>query len=360
MGKRADQNGPAPARRPDCYLNVVRGLEEIAVSELSQLDAEVLPTRPSKVFFSCPGDPRRLLDLRSAMHIYAFVVEHTGCPHDSSAQAWLERIARQLDLGPALALHAAVHGTVGTPSFRITGARSGRHEYTSPEIAAWVGTGVQAQTSWPVDLEHYDYDIEVELVDDRALFGLRLGARWRERHAKPVYHPASLNPTVAYAMIALIGRDADDTFLDPACGGGTLLTERAALGRARLILGGDIWPTALQYASATLTAAKAPAALVHWDAGHLPLLADSVDRIASNLPFGHRVGSGPVARSFYRRLLPEICRVLRPGGAAALLTSRRRWLRQTVSDNPGLRPDRCLRLILGGKEAFIFLLSRAG
>ena len=81
--------------------------------------------------------------------------------------------------------------------------------------------------------------------------------------------------------------------------------------------------------------------------------------VASNLPFGHRVGHGPVVRSFYRRLLPELARVLRPGGRAALLTSRRRWLGRFLPDNPKLHPDRRLRLILGGKEAYIFLLSRA-
>ncbi len=359
MAPRADRDQPPGAPPPDFYLNVVRGLEQIAAAELSHLGASVLSTRPSKVFFSHPGDPRQLLDLRSPMQIFAFIAQHTGCPPDPSAQPWFDRIARRLDLRPALALHAAVHGPTDSPSFRITAARSGRHQYTSPEIAAWVGSGVQAQTSWTVDLEHHDYDIEVELVDDRALFGLRLGAKWRRRRTKPVYHPASLNPTVAYAMIALIGHHPEETFLDPACGGGTLLTERAALGPARLLLGGDIWPTSIRYATQTLAAAGASASLLRWDAGRLPLLAASVDRLASNLPFGHRVGRGPVVRAFYRRLLPEIARVLRPGGRAALLTSRRRWLSRTISDNPRLKRDRCLPLLLGGKDAFIFLLSQA-
>lgn len=358
-----DRSPPSPHPRPDFYVTVVAGIEEVAASELSLFGADALSTRPGKAFFSFKQDPAPLLDLRSAMYLYAFIAEHTGCPPDRSAQPWFEDVARGLDLRPALAHHAALHGHTESPSFRITAARSGHHEYTSPEIGAWVGSGVRAQTSWPVDLEGHDYDIEAELVGDRALFGLRLSARWKDRRRKPVYHPASLNPTVAYAMISLLGSDPADVFLDPACGGGTLLVERAALAPSRLILGGDIWPTALDYATQTLAAAGVRAAcgravLARWDARNLPLAPASIDRVASNLPFGHRVGHGPVVRNFYRRLLPELARVLRPGGRAGLLTSRRRWLGRSLFDNPELRLDRRMRIILGGKEAYIFLVSR--
>lgn len=355
----SDKRGrPPDEERPSFYLNVVHGLEDIAAAELARLGAQVLSTRPGKAFFNYRGDPRCLLHLRSAMRVYAFIAEHRACPSDPSAQPWFEQAARGLDLRPALTAHAAVHGATDSPSFRITAARSGRHDYTSPEVAAWVGSGVQSQTSWRVDLDHHDYDIEVELVDDRALFGLRLGAGWRERRTKPVYHPASLNPTVAYAMIELIGCGPADVFLDPVCGGATILVERAALGPACLILGGDIWPRALDYSVETLAAAKVHAALVRWDAGRLPLLADSVDRAVANLPFGHRVGRGPTVRTFYHRLLPELARVLRLGGRAALLTSRQRWLTRAIIANTQLRQDHRRRIILGGKETFIFLLSR--
>jgi len=358
VGELSDRPIPAPETRPDFYLTVVSGLEQVAASELTGLGAKALSTRPNKVFLSHPGDPRPLLDLRSAMHLYAFIAEHRGCPANRSAQTWFEQTARGLDLQPALALHAALHGRTDSPSFRVTAARSGQHDYTSPEIAAWVGTGLQAHTSWEVDLEDYDYEIEAELADDRALFGLRVGAKWRDRRGKPVYHPASLNPTVAYAMISLTGHGPADVFLDPACGGGTLLAERAALGPARLILGGDIWPRALDYSRRTLAASGAVVPLLRWDAGRLPLQPSAVDHIASNLPFGHRVGWGPTVHTFYRRLLPEIARVLRPGGRAALLTSRKRWLSRAIADDPQLHWDRRCRIVLGGKEAFIFLISR--
>ena len=351
-------NRPTEAHQPDFYLTVVRGLEQIASAEVRRLGASALGTRPAKVFLRFAQPPAALLDLRCSMHTYAFIAERSGCPPDASAQAWLEAAARELHLSPALAHHAALRGTISDPSFRISAARSGEHDYTSPEIAAWVGAGVQAQTGWRVDLEDYDYDLEVELVGDRALFGLLLGPRWQERRGKVAYHPASLNPTVPYAMIQLLGLEPDDTFLDPACGGGTLLTERAALGPTAMLLGGDIWPRALEYARLNLDAAGTPAHLLRWDAGRLPLRDESVTRVASNLPFGHRVSHGPAVRRFYRRLLPELARVLQPKGRAALLTSRHRWFREAAAGVLELHPERRLRIVLGGKQAFIFILSR--
>ena len=343
---------------PEYYLSVVRGLEEIAADEVRERGAPHITTRPGKVFLRWPRAPGELVSLRAAMNVYAFVAERRACPPDAAAERWLRDFAAQLSLGPALARHATLHGRPADPSFRITAVRSGEHEYTSQHVAAWAGDGVRVQTGWKVDLEHFDYEIEVELVRDRVLCGLRLGSSWRERQTKVAFHPASLNTTVAYAMIRLVGASEDDVFLDPACGGGTLLTERAASGPARLILGGDIWPRAIGLSLKNLAAVDARAPLARWDARHLPLPQASVDRVASNLPFGHRVGHGPVVRAFYQSLLPELSRVLRPGGRAALLTSRQRWLGRAIEGSPALHRERTIPIILGGKQAAIFLLVR--
>lgn len=315
---------PDRPERPGFYLTTVAGIESVAAEEVSEVGGRVVTTRSGKVFLCYAGDVQAVLGLRSAMNLLAFVEERSGCPPDRSAQGWFEDAGRELDLGPALKRHASVRPPPAAPSFRITASRTGEHDYTSPEIAAWVGTGVLEQTGWRVDLEHPDYTIAAELVNDRAIFGLLLSEGWQQRRRKPAYHPAALNPTVAYAMIRLCEHGPDDVFLDPACGGGTLLLERAAFGPARLILGGDIWPRALAYSRRNAAAFEVPASLVRWDAGRLALRSDCVSSVASNLPFGHRVGRAPSVRRFHHRLLPELARVMLPGGRAALLTSRHR------------------------------------
>jgi 23S rRNA G2445 N2-methylase RlmL len=159
-------------------------------------------------------------------------------------------------------------------------------------------------------------------------------------------------------MVQMCGAEPNDVFLDPACGGGTLLMERDALGPAGALIGGDIWPPALEYARRNLYDSETEVLLARWDARELPLCSESVSRAASNLPFGHRIGHGPIVRGFYRRLMPELGRVLAVGGRAALLTSRRKWLHLVIGDTPGCHIERMVRIILGGKEAFIFLVRR--
>ncbi len=82
---------------------------------------------------------RELISLRAAMNVYAFIAERKGCPPEAAAEGWLRDFAGQLDLSPALSRHAALHGRPAEPSFRITAVRSGEHEYTSQQVAAWAG-----------------------------------------------------------------------------------------------------------------------------------------------------------------------------------------------------------------------------
>src|SRR5262249_30070728 len=88
--------------------------------------------------------------------------------------------------------------------------------------------------------------------------------------------PGALHATLAHGMMRLSVPQPDDVVVNLACGSGTLLVERQALGRARSLLGCDTDPVALACARANLQAAgfTEGADLEPWDATDLPL-ADS-------------------------------------------------------------------------------------
>ena len=72
------------------------------------------------------------------------------------------------------------------------------------------------------------------LIEDELIVGVRLSDNeMRHRDYLPASVPASLKPTVAYAMITLTEPAADDVFLEPMCGAGTILIERAHTSRYR-------------------------------------------------------------------------------------------------------------------------------
>ena len=64
--------------------------------------------------------------------------------------------------------------------------------------------------------------------------------------------PASLHPTLAAAAARCVPVDATDIVLDPFCGSGVLLAERALRGPYDRLIGGDIDLTALEAASQNL------------------------------------------------------------------------------------------------------------
>src|SRR5260370_40835536 len=83
----------------------------------------------------------------------------------------------------------------------------------------------------------------------------------------------------------------DDVMLDRFCGAGTILIERAHLGKYAMLLGSDRDPAPLAAARINVGARYKPIQLENWDAAALPLAAASVSKIVTNTPWGIRDGS---------------------------------------------------------------------
>ncbi|MGH2353142.1 MAG: methyltransferase domain-containing protein, partial [Chloroflexota bacterium] len=101
-----------------------------------------------------------------------------------------------------------------------------------------------------------------------------------------------------------------------------------------------------------------PIRIRRWDARRLPLEDQSVSAIATNLPFGHQIGSPGENRTLYPALLTEWTRVLQPGGRLVLLTGDRALLQRTLDRRPELRLERTLPLIVRGFRAAIYVARR--
>ena len=90
-------------------------------------------------------------------------------------------------------------------------------------------------------------DIWAEVHGDDGYISVKLSSNdMAQRPYKRAHIPASLKPTIAYSMVRLSRPHPDDVFLDPMCGAGTILLERAFVGRYRYLIGGDISTEALR------------------------------------------------------------------------------------------------------------------
>jgi hypothetical protein len=192
-----------------------------------------------------------------------------------------------------------------------------------------------------------------------ALLALRLSdEQMRHRDYKLEHLPASLRPSAAAALVWLTRPAPDDVFLDPMCGAGTILIERAHAGRYALLLGGDVREQALDVARSNIGTRYKPIELRLWDARALPLDSASITAAAVNLPFGKQIGSAEQNRTLYPQVLRELARVLRPAARLAALTGDRRTFDEALRRARGLARRAAYPVLVLGQPASVYLIER--
>ena len=168
--------------------------------------------------------------------------------------------------------------------------------------------------------------------------------------------PGALDATVAHVMVTLAGPQAEERFLNVACGSGTLLVERLALGPARAALGVDIAPRALACARENLAAAGSLDAvrLLRAGAGRLPLADASWDTVVADLPWALLVGTRRENETLYPALLAEAARVTAPGAALVLITASHRVFEDALARAGGRwAPERSLSLQVPWERGYL-------
>lgn len=353
--------GPSSSESPmRYYLSLLGGLEDIVAAELARClpDAHLLEQRYGRLFIEYDGPPQQLMTLRSVENVFAYLADFEGLSPSEDGLEQVQQWAQGLHLDDALDVWRKLHATPADPSFRVTAQRQGRHDYNSQQIAAAAGAGVNTATGWGVDLTGFDYEVIVEAEQERCLMGLRLSSQALHKRSRVVHGLASLNPTAAYAMCMLSDPELEEVVLDPMCGTGTILIERAALGPA-LLLGSDAHPRALEEARTNLDAAQVNAMLVQADARRMGLGTESVDKLLCNLPWGRRVLSGGSLRYLYEGFVSEMTRVLRSGAKAVVLTTRRGLMVKLVTRTGRLRivHERIIRI--GGVKPHLYIVRRS-
>jgi tRNA G10 N-methylase Trm11 len=118
-------------------------------------------------------------------------------------------------------------------------------------------------------------------------------------------------------------------------------------------VGGDIDAGAIH--AARLNAGRS-AALALWDATRLPIRSGSIDALISNPPYGRQHAAPGGTARFYRTVMREAARVLRPTGRCVLLTGDPDALPGAVPAALVLRARH--RLLLRGLPATAFVLER--
>jgi 23S rRNA G2445 N2-methylase RlmL len=230
------------------------------------------------------------------------------------------------------------------PTYRVISRKYGQHQYRRKDFETAVWRGIQGRyPRWKPVNDRAQVEVWANLLGSRLLIGFRLSDRtMRHRYNKNVELPASLRPSLAAAMVFLTDPQANDVFLDPMCGSGTILLERFYQGPSKLILGGDLDPRTVEAARRNMPRSqkahgKRSLEIRQWDARRLPLEDASVDKAATNLPFGQQIGSKDDLDSLYTAVLSELERIVKPGkGRIVLLSSEFERVKACIRQRPYL------------------------
>jgi 23S rRNA G2445 N2-methylase RlmL len=358
----------APNPLPACCAFVLPGLEEIAAEEIERdLGGEVKRTTEGLVVFRVDPIDSRVLELRTTEDVFLLAWGTDQLTFRAEDLDSIERwTSREPDWQQLLRIHHAIRPRPkGKPTYHLVTQMRGHHAYQRRDAGKALARGLAGHfpESWRPAEENASVEVWLTVNEATAVCALRLSDRsMRHRDWKLEHLPASLRPTLAAAMIRLVGAHFGQVVLDPMCGAGTLLAEQLVRAeRSRQVvhaMGGDIESSAMRAAAANLRRLGS-AWLARWDVTRLPLASSVVDHVVSNPPFGKQLSSPEGIPSLYASMVREHDRVLRPGGQAVLLVSDAAALNEAVR-SVAWKLKRQLRVRVLGQPARISVWRKAG
>jgi tRNA (guanine6-N2)-methyltransferase len=363
---------PHPIRfGPNLYIaHTQPGFEGIAADEIAgrirgarEITRRVVPDRAGMTIFFAPVADK-LGTLRTPEDLFGLAGYRAGIGPENKELDKIRGASREAPLiEPALS--ARVKVSPGTRAgrrlkFRVIARMAGEHEYRRVDFQRAVERGILERDDHTWRLEEEDADVELwaTMIDAEFFLTVRLSDdRMRHREYKIAHRPASLRASSAAALAWLSEPREDDVVLDPFCGAGTILIERAHMGRYSMLLGSDRDAAALAAARVNVGTRYKPIQLENWDAGALPLGDASVDKIVTNLPWGLRYGSHGENRKLYPMWFREFARVLKSGGMMVMLTAEWRLMRDLERIRK-IAPSKIIRVSVLGKPAAIYVCRK--
>ncbi|MDP2891849.1 MAG: methyltransferase domain-containing protein [Bacillota bacterium] len=257
-------------------------------------------------------------------------------PIDFSLPLEASQIASSICKADIYGMLRAMHGCPGPFGYRVEIRGDMTHE-TRVKLAR--GIAAQINLAGLINSpSSYDAEMRIECGGALCSIYIKLHSYRDERFSYRVQDvPAAIMPPSAAAlMLRLKSRmGGASRVLDPFCGSGTLLFERALAMPCRSLTGVDVSRHAIQAARANAQKGEFKAAFVHSDILRFRH-SRPFDEIYSNMPFGHRSQSHSANIRLYKGFFEMLPSLLTESGFAALLTMEKRLFRECLASSPAL------------------------
>ncbi len=215
-------------------------------------------------------------------------------------------------------------------TFAVKAERVGEgHSYTSIEIASSVGEGIRRSVEKlgvKVHLKSPNQVIYADVIDDELVISIGVGAckSMHRRWYRVREHPASLKPTLAYAMLWLSQAIDGESILDPMCGCGTIPIEAALEFESSGIYCNDLNEKWIRYAveNAVLARVHHKLRFTCKDVVELENYYGErkINNVICNPPYGIRIGDTREACIALNKLFRVSSKILAEDGRLVIIT----------------------------------------
>ncbi len=203
------------------FCTVPKGVEGLAARELRRLGASVRHVTSGRVFFT--ADDEFIYVGNSMLRTVNRIFIELTCS-DFRTLRDIKEIASSLSY---------VEFLRSDSSFAVRAERIGVHDFTSVDVAREVGAGIiesykgETGVRLEVNLRKPDVEVHAFVVNNEIVIGVNTtGVSLHKRRYRVYDHPAALKTTLAAALLELLDYRGG-SFLDPMCGGGTIVIEAA-------------------------------------------------------------------------------------------------------------------------------------
>ncbi len=175
-----------------------------------------------------------------------------------------------------------------------------------------------------VVLENPDIEVRGLITDSKLYVGSKISeidrSQFEDRKVqhRPFFSPISLHPKVARALVNLTSVKRNQVLLDPFCGTGGILLEAGLMGIK--VIGSDVEEKMIEGCKKTLDFYKIKNnKLFCSDIGELQNYIDTVDSIATDLPYGKSTTTkGEKMERLYERSFDSMSKLLKKDGKAVI------------------------------------------
>ena len=344
-------------------ISVSSGLESLARKEILTRygdtdNLKILKREPQKIVFQFTGNPKDLLELRTAEHLHIIAKHITGMTRSRQSLTAIRNAISRLNLQDIInrCRQTGMRLRKRIP-FRVICRMSGQRNFQKRDLQQVVEK-VFINRGWQLNRSDPGLDILVELHGGDAYISIRISKQyWGERSKKQTHIAHSIKSTIAYGMVSLSQPHPNDIFLDPMCGAGTILLERAFSGRYRYLIGGDISTESLDATKTHFGRQHQPRQFFQWEAHKLPIQPNSVDKIVCNMIINTKKREAvSEITDFYGNALHQYQNVLKPRGRMVLLTLDPLLLDKHLKHHHTLRVRQKVNVDVSGKRGRIFVI----